>query len=60
MKIHLGHGHTATWEHGSHYVNISDEYGHTYDCVSFAWDKDTASFMDAWASFYRKEYEDMP
>ena len=58
MRINLGHGYTATWNHGSHYVNYFDNEGVNYDCVSFDWVEDRPSFMDAWKAFYRKEFED--
>ena len=57
MRINLGHGFTATWEHGSHYVNFNDGE-RDYDCVSFHWEKNTPSFMDAWKAFYHKEFLD--
>ena len=56
MKIHLGHGYTAVWN-GGHYVNYYDDNGYNYHCVSFAWEKNNPTFMDAWNAFYRAETE---
>jgi hypothetical protein len=54
MIINLGHGYTAVWN-GGHYVNYFDNSGRNYDCVSFAWQKDKPTFMDAWSAFFQHE-----
>lgn len=57
MIINLGHGYRAEWVQGSHYVNYFDETGYCYDCISFAWEKDRATQMDAWQAFIDREYQ---
>ena len=57
MIIDLGHGYRAVWQQGSHYVNYYDDKGYNYDCISFAWEKDSPNQMDAWNAFYRAETE---
>ena len=57
MIINLGHGYRAMWVRGSHYVNYFDETGYAYDCVSFCWDKDSPTQIDAWNAFFSRESE---
>ena len=56
MIVNLGHGYAAVWN-GGHYVNYYDAEGNAYDTVSFAWEKNKPSFMDAWNAFYSAEME---
>ena len=56
MRINLGHGYTAIWN-GGHYVNYFDPQGIEYTCITFGWEKDKPSFMDAWNAFYSAEME---
>lgn len=55
MLIDLGHGYTATWKRGSHTINYFDEGGYNYDCITFAWEKDKPTQLDAWNAFYQHE-----
>ena len=45
MIVYLENGITAKW-HGGHYVNLY-ECGENIDCISFAWEKDKPTQLDA-------------
>lgn len=52
MIINLGNGYTATWAHGSHYVNVMNKRNEWCDCISFSWEKNYPTFADAWSAFF--------
>lgn len=58
MIINLGHGYRAEWVRGSHYVNLFDSEDTNYDCVSFCWDKDRPTQLDALSAFRNYENQD--
>jgi len=45
MIVYLENGITAKW-HGGHYVNLY-ECGENIDCISFAWEKNKPTQLDA-------------
>ena len=47
MLINLGNGYTATWDQGSHYVNIMNAGNQWCDCISFSWEKSYPTLADA-------------
>lgn len=55
MIINLGHGYRAEWVQGSHYINYFDNKGYNYDCITFCWEKNRTTQMDAWQAFYNME-----
>jgi len=62
MLITLDENHWASWN-GGHYINYyRSEGGHhrrvgNYDCISFAWEKNKPTFMDAWNAFISHELD---
>lgn len=50
MIIQLANGHTARW-YGGHYINFFDEYDYNYDCISFMWEKNKPTQLDALGVF---------
>lgn len=57
MKINLGHGHVAVWN-GSHTVNYYDGEGQNYDCITFGFDKDRPTQLEALSAILRREEQD--
>lgn len=55
MLITLGPDRWAEWN-GGHYMNYY-QGKRNYDCISFAWEKDKPTFMDAWNAFISHELE---
>lgn len=50
MIIQLENNHTAHWN-GGHYINFHNESGHNYDCISFMWEKNKPTQLDALGVF---------
>lgn len=46
MIIQLDSGCTARWN-GGHHINFFDEYGVEFYCMSFGWEKDKISQVEA-------------
>jgi hypothetical protein len=52
MIIQLTDGHTARWN-GGHYINFFDENGVEFDCMSFGWEKNKISQVEALEAYLR-------
>ena len=52
MIIQLTNGHTAKWN-GGHYINFFDENDYNYDCISFMWEKNKPTQLDALEAYLR-------
>ena len=52
MIIQLTDGHTAKWN-GGHYINFFDENGVEFDCMSFGWEKNKISQIEALEAYLR-------
>ena len=63
MIIQLDSGCTAKWN-GGHYINFFDENGVEFDCMSFGWEKNKISQIEALEAYLRRldivmgEYKD--
>jgi nitrous oxide reductase accessory protein NosL len=53
MRINLGHGFTAHWDHGDKFIIYRTAAGTEYDWLYIM--GDNPNFMDAWKAFYVRE-----
>ena len=50
MIIQMENDYVAHWD-GGHYINFHDESGYNYDCISFMWEKNKPTQLDALQAF---------